>query len=127
MRVNLNCPYAEKDAAKRLGARWDADKKVWYVVDPPDLLVFSRWLRAYPAQDKPPPAAKRQAHKPKSNKHKPQRCKSRPIVEGQVFAVTGGEFAPLCDCDVLPWEDCEHTDALAEAAMLDQLSLAEMT
>jgi hypothetical protein len=22
---------------------------------------------------------------------------------------TGGRFAPLCDCKVLPWEDCEHT------------------
>jgi len=32
-------------------------------------------------------------------------------------------FKPLCDCNVPPWEDCEHTEALANAAMLDQLSL----
>lgn len=30
MRVNLNVPYAEKDAAKAAGARWDAARKCWY-------------------------------------------------------------------------------------------------
>ena len=29
---------------KALGARWDAALKVWYVLDPPDLLPFARWL-----------------------------------------------------------------------------------
>jgi hypothetical protein len=28
-------------------------------------------------------------------------------------------FTPLCNCNVLPWEDCEHTDALAHKAMLE--------
>lgn len=30
MRINLQVPYAEKDAAKRLGARWDMARKVWF-------------------------------------------------------------------------------------------------
>mgnify|MGYP007069472975 CR=1 FL=1 len=44
MRINLHCPYEEKDQAKALGARWDGQKKVWYVVDPDDLQPFVRWL-----------------------------------------------------------------------------------
>jgi hypothetical protein len=31
-RTYLNVPYAEKDKAKDKGARWDADRKKWYVV-----------------------------------------------------------------------------------------------
>ncbi|WP_157199584.1 DUF5710 domain-containing protein [Methylomonas koyamae] len=27
----LNVPYAQKDAAKALGARWDASNKKWYI------------------------------------------------------------------------------------------------
>jgi hypothetical protein len=31
-RVFLNVPYAEKDAAKQLGAKWDAKTKRWFIV-----------------------------------------------------------------------------------------------
>lgn len=44
MRVNLNCPYSEKDQAKRLGARWDHAQRVWYVVGIEDLTPFKRWI-----------------------------------------------------------------------------------
>jgi Domain of unknown function (DUF5710) len=30
-RVYLNVPYAEKDAAKQLGAKWDAKAKRWFI------------------------------------------------------------------------------------------------
>ncbi|WP_428355100.1 DUF5710 domain-containing protein [Methyloprofundus sp.] len=39
----LNVSYAEKDAAKALGARWDANKKKWYVPENLDTSVFSKW------------------------------------------------------------------------------------
>jgi Domain of unknown function (DUF5710) len=42
----LNVPFAEKDEAKRLGARWDSAKKKWYVPLGTDLKAFSRWLSA---------------------------------------------------------------------------------
>ena len=45
MRVNLNCPYSDKDEAKSLGARWDMAKKTWYVIDPEDLQPFARWIK----------------------------------------------------------------------------------
>jgi hypothetical protein len=39
----LNVPYADKDAAKALGARWDADKKKWYVPATVDIAPFAKW------------------------------------------------------------------------------------
>lgn len=39
----LNVPYAQKDAAKALGARWDPANKKWYVPAGKDLAPFSPW------------------------------------------------------------------------------------
>lgn len=39
----LKVPYAEKDEAKALGARWNKDRKAWYVPDGQDLAPFARW------------------------------------------------------------------------------------
>jgi hypothetical protein len=44
MRINLVTPFAEKDEAKALGARWDSAKKCWYIVDVADLTPFLRWI-----------------------------------------------------------------------------------
>ena len=43
VKVYLNVPYAQKDAAKALGARWDPPAKKWYV--PPGKLLepFADW------------------------------------------------------------------------------------
>jgi len=40
----LNVPFAEKEDAKRLGAKWDAAKKKWYVPQGVDVDAFSRWM-----------------------------------------------------------------------------------
>ena len=56
--TKLNVPYAEKDEARRLGARWNAELKTWYV--PPGLLLaaFERWLPRFdmkaPRRDRGP-------------------------------------------------------------------------
>lgn len=39
----LAVPFAEKDAAKKLGARWNADRRSWYVPPGTDASLFSRW------------------------------------------------------------------------------------
>jgi hypothetical protein len=36
----LNVPHAEKDAAKELGARWDAKLKKWFIPSGIDLVAF---------------------------------------------------------------------------------------
>lgn len=98
MRVDLKVPFAEKDAAKAAGARWDVNLKVWYV-DAADLTRFARWI----------PAAAFQAKQ------------NRPSLPQQVVASKAAPTpqkasspAPLtvlpgCGCDMPPWEDCEHT------------------
>ena len=40
----LEVPFVEKDEAKRLGAKWDPERKVWYVPHGIALAPFSRWL-----------------------------------------------------------------------------------
>ena len=44
MRVDLKVPFAEKDSAKKLGAKWDGEKKVWYVKDLDNLSPFLKWM-----------------------------------------------------------------------------------
>lgn len=43
-RQDLAVPYADKDAAKALGASWDPARKVWYVKPGVDLAPFAAWL-----------------------------------------------------------------------------------
>lgn len=42
-RVYLSVPFAQKEEAKKLGARWDADKKKWYC-DAQKANAFSAWI-----------------------------------------------------------------------------------
>ena len=134
MRVNLNCPFSEKDEAKALGARWDAARKVWYIENVEDLTPFMRWVSDGPApikratrltqsEELEQEETLRQmfvAHLRKKKKAKTH----KPPKDHHATVTTGGNFVPMCNCDALPWEDCEHTDALAMQAMSDQLTSA---
>lgn len=42
-RTYLNVPYAQKDEAKALGARWDPAQKKWYVPAGKDFSLFTKW------------------------------------------------------------------------------------
>jgi Domain of unknown function (DUF5710) len=100
MRINLVTPFAEKDAAKALGARWDAAKKCWYIVDVDDLTPFMRWIPNLDAAQNTGATAGTSAQasaKAAAVKTKPA-VASKPAVE-----------VPHCGCPVLPWEDCEHS------------------
>ncbi|KQQ97357.1 DUF5710 domain-containing protein [Massilia sp. Leaf139] len=44
--ILLKVPYAEKDEAKALGARWNPTRKCWYVPDGKDAEPFARWIAA---------------------------------------------------------------------------------
>ncbi|MFZ3017278.1 MAG: DUF5710 domain-containing protein [Gallionella sp.] len=41
----LNVPFAQKDEAKALGARWDANNKLWFVPNGFDTTPFNRWMK----------------------------------------------------------------------------------
>ena len=43
-RTYLQVPFAQKDQAKRLGARWDAESRRWYVPAGVDLEAFLNWI-----------------------------------------------------------------------------------
>lgn len=43
-RIDINVPYAEKDEAKMLGARWAPANKTWYVPDGVSIDHFLKWL-----------------------------------------------------------------------------------
>ena len=98
MRINLVTPFAEKDAVKALGARWDAAKKCWYVVDVADLTPFARWIpnmaAAVDTPSGPPPVTK--------PKFKPPTTPASPLAKPDTGVAD-------CGCDVLPWDDCVHT------------------
>ena len=40
----LNVPYAEKDEAKSLGAKWNPKLKKWYVTNSKDYYKFIKWF-----------------------------------------------------------------------------------
>ena len=53
----LNCPIAEKDAAKALGAKWDAAQRKWFVPEGLAMAPFARWDPTAPSAAGSTPAA----------------------------------------------------------------------
>ena len=49
-RTILKVPYREKDQCKRLGGKWDANIRKWYVPAGKDPTPFERWLPAITGQ-----------------------------------------------------------------------------
>lgn len=94
MRINLKTPFAEKDAAKALGARWDAAKKIWYITDVADLTPFLRWIPDLEAAKSGGGGAGQATRSAQASKG----SMTKPAVE-----------VPHCGCKVQPWEDCVHT------------------
>lgn len=86
MRMNLQVPFAEKDEAKQLGARWDAARKTWYFDGDGNLARFARWS--------PTPAGS-------SGSPAPAATAGRIVVGSDYVAA-----ARACDCP--PWEGCER-------------------
>jgi hypothetical protein len=110
MRVYLKVKYDDRFKAKALGFRWDYEAKLWFIDNPSDLSLFKQWMpddvKAFYG-DKPKKAV--QPMPPKVYKAK------KPVITGPSV------FVPLCNCDVLPWDDCQHTDALANEAMQEMM------
>ncbi len=47
MRTYLDVPFAERETAKQLGARWDPERKKWFVQDRANLWPFLGWVPAH--------------------------------------------------------------------------------
>jgi hypothetical protein len=100
MRINLVTPFSEKDAVKALGARWDATKKIWYIVNVADLTPFARWI---PNLDAAMGISTDDVKQSAKSILKVKVDHFRGLTTGPAIEV------PHCGCDVLPWEDCIHT------------------
>ena len=94
MRINLVTPFAEKDAAKALGARWDATKKLWYIVDVADLTPFLRWIPDLDAAKVTETASVEG---------------DAPIKLSAGIITTSNLKVPHCGCTVHAWADCPHS------------------
>lgn len=96
--MSLAVPYAEKDSAKKLGAKWNPEARVWYAPDAQVAFACKKWWPAGlkvkgPAQmPKKPP---KQQHRPAKN------------PDGSWPKNVGSEFEEYdCVCGLPPW-DCE--------------------
>jgi len=100
MRFNLKVPFAEKDQAKKLGARWDAALKVWYVAGDADVTPFAQWA---PTPHEGSAAAKVGV---------PGNGAARQQASGKIFVGSAFvETARLCDC--LPWDVCVRCEPMS--------------
>lgn len=103
MRINLKTPFADKEAAKALGARWDGTRKLWYVTDVADLTPFMRWIPDLAAASQDTAGAAGTAASPAARAAKAPARQSEGVITKPVKPV------PHCGCQALPWDACEHS------------------
>jgi hypothetical protein len=102
MRINLVTPFAEKDAAKALGARWDSTKKLWYIVDVADLTPFLHWI----------PNLEAVTQESVGGGAQPTQRAEAGQIKRPAGVITASAVAVMhCGCNVRPWEDCQHIAA----------------
>lgn len=120
MRINLTVPYAEKDQAKQLGARWDAARRTWFVENVANLEPLLKWMPDHLKQSRqeatafnlecatPVSGAKlRKMKKAEHRAKKREEAKNTHFIAGPVTPRTDfSMFDPGCSC--VPWEWCEH-------------------
>lgn len=100
MRLNLKVSFAEKDEAKKLGARWDAAQKIWYVEGKADMAPFAKWS--------PTPQVSPAAGEPLAKSALPgkQQAPGKLVVGENYVAQTR-----VCAC--LPWDVCDKCRSMA--------------
>lgn len=94
MRMNLKVPFAEKEQAKKLGARWDAARKLWYIEGQVEVATFSRWSPTPHDASAPPPQLPRRESAEGT-------AVSHAVHVGSRYV----ELPRVCEC--LPWDDCD--------------------
>jgi hypothetical protein len=43
-RIDIKVPFADKDRAKAVGAKWCGVKKTWYIPTDAELQKFKKWM-----------------------------------------------------------------------------------
>ena len=96
MTTFLTVPFAEKDQAKSLGARWNADKKKWYVPAGVDLTPFKKWATITAAEI--------------DNVVTSNGAAAAPSMEEIGLTITGDKYVERA-LDCIPWMPCAECDA----------------
>ena len=65
--IALKVPFSEKDQAKALGAKWNAEAKHWYVPQGVNAEPFAKWITAGAAPSSTPAPAVKHAPAAKSS------------------------------------------------------------
>lgn len=107
-RVYLNVPYAEKESAKQMGARWCPERRQWWVRSVGAAPGVHRWLVPGRQRDQAKEAddflrRTGKTKKPKRPKLVRATGKSPTVTPRTDFSL------PTCACLSPPWEHCEHT------------------
>lgn len=113
-RVLLAVPYAEMDEAKAHGARWDADRCLWWIDCRHVRLLpgIYRWIVDNPGLRAEAEAATKER---RALARAPQA--RRPSLRTPVTTAQTTFLLPSCDCPVAPWEACKHTATDGQAAL----------
>jgi len=113
MRINLRCPFQDKDLAKQLGARWDSKLRIWYIENKDDLTPFARWLPGSDGAGGGAPAARGGLAAVSPS----ERASSRAAPSDRHGpVVTGPALVGDCGCPALPWESCDCAVGLVSGA-----------
>lgn len=133
MPTYINCPFKDKEIVKSLGARWDHQRKSWYVPDGCELSKFSKWLNESSTEqsrarfDKtdvkslskklsssPPEDEILKGSEVLSLNAKAENSYSTDVtknIKNNVEKKDELYKQYLCSCKVLAWDSCEHSVA----------------
>ena len=98
--IILKVPYAEKDEAKALGARWNAARKVWYVPDGQATAPFEKWVSGTPSSA---PAASSATAKPVPGR-----------IDSYVGKASIGKHYVALEHDCNPFTECQQCHPVLE-------------
>jgi hypothetical protein len=90
--IILKVPYAEKDRAKALGARWNNERKVWYVPEGHPSAPFEEWMTSPLAASLAGDTAVRKVSKPKIDSYS-----GTPVV-GEHYVELEHDCNPFVEC-----------------------------
>lgn len=94
-RVNLDVPFAQKDDARALGARWDSQVKTWYVPQGKDSSPFAQWFSTTEDLPEASPNVKSPFFFLAKAKNKCWRC----AKESDAFSIFLPDVHAQLDCD----------------------------
>ena len=110
-RVYLTVPYAEKDEAKRHGARWDPERKRWWIER--QKIATNPGIHRWMSDDPALAGQAREAEAFVAGTAPKRRPDAAPAPAPRVHRVDAATrfTLPACDCPGAPWDTCEHTPA----------------